>query len=375
MRAKLFLWSVLIFALVLLAPMSVSAQDGATPSPPFNFIDTQLFFVQNSLPSPSAIFAQGLPSGNGYTPLTQGRGTFTSGNIQRATDGRYFVLISLSNSSQQTLGLLISSFDQSLLLNYLNSAGVFFAAMVVPTGIEPGFGSMPGGDDVYYIQRQTGDIDVEMALLPQGSVNPNQDYAVYFAVDPVLSSANQAHLYHSPRWKSVYTWAVADGGSISYQLWRNNPGAYAGEIDHRAGQPMPQPLYDEVSSGGTAQYNALITNQSNRSSYRLYGGFTTTPQTITPPESINPFPSCPLPPRMTVGQLGQVMGDTPLPNRLRRQPSLSGSIITTIPINELFSVIGGPKCANGILWWQVDYGGRTGWTAEGQNGVYYIRPH
>jgi hypothetical protein len=233
---------------------------------------------------------------------------------------------------------------------------------------------MPGGDDVYYIQRQTGDIDVEMALLPRGSVNRNQDYVVYFAVDPVLSSADQAHLYHSPRWKSVYTWAVADGGSISYQLWRNNPGAYAGEIAHRAGQQTPQPLYDEVSSG-TAQYNALITNQANRSSYRLYGGFTGTPQTITPPESINPFPSCPLPPRMTVGQLGIVTADSPLPNRLRSQPSLSGTIITTIPVNEIFSVIGGPECANGILWWRVDYGGRTGWTAEGQNGTYYIRPY
>jgi hypothetical protein len=75
--------------------------------------------------------------------------------------------------------------------------------------------------------------------------------------------------------------------------------------------------------------------------------------------------------RVTVGISGQV---TPgLPNALRTQAG-SGQVIGYIPAGGFFRVTGGPQCVSGVLWWQVQYGATTGWTGEGQSGVYWVTP-
>ena len=64
------------------------------------------------------------------------------------------------------------------------------------------------------------------------------------------------------------------------------------------------------------------------------------------------------------------------PNRLRSDPSTSGAIIGEIPAGETFYVLGGPICddANGIVWWQVDFNGLVGWTAESLGDTYFVEP-
>ncbi len=79
-----------------------------------------------------------------------------------------------------------------------------------------------------------------------------------------------------------------------------------------------------------------------------------------------------LPARLTVGGQGRV---TPgLPNKMRLEPSLASAQIGNIPGEGVFSVIGGPHCADGFLWWKVTYGSTTGWTANGDGTDYWVEP-
>ncbi|GAB4555879.1 MAG: hypothetical protein OHK0023_27620 [Anaerolineae bacterium] len=82
-----------------------------------------------------------------------------------------------------------------------------------------------------------------------------------------------------------------------------------------------------------------------------------------------------LPSRLTVGGRGRV---TPgLANAVRAQPSTNRSfspVLGEIPAGGVFNVIGGPQCGDGYTWWQVNYNGLLGWTAEGNNGVYWLEP-
>ncbi len=78
------------------------------------------------------------------------------------------------------------------------------------------------------------------------------------------------------------------------------------------------------------------------------------------------------PPRLAVGQQGRV---TPgLPNRMRSEPSLSAAEVGSIPGEGVFTVVGGPVCADGYTWWQVSYAGTVGWTASGNSAEYWVEP-
>ncbi|MDQ7034092.1 MAG: hypothetical protein Q9P01_04445 [Anaerolineae bacterium] len=62
-------------------------------------------------------------------------------------------------------------------------------------------------------------------------------------------------------------------------------------------------------------------------------------------------------------------------NRLRQSPSTDGTILMEIPNGAVFVVTTGPECdAEGIVWWQIDYDGVVGWTAESLGDERYIVP-
>lgn len=98
------------------------------------------------------------------------------------------------------------------------------------------------------------------------------------------------------------------------------------------------------------------------------------PQASATP-SVVPTPvSCPglLPSRMIKGQFGIVLpGDA---NNMRTSPNRSAPKNGAIPAGDTFEVLDGPVCADGYAWWQVNYNGVIGWTAEAGGGDYWIEP-
>lgn len=96
--------------------------------------------------------------------------------------------------------------------------------------------------------------------------------------------------------------------------------------------------------------------------------------TFTPPssEEAAQLAGCNLTPRLTTGDEGYVL---PGPaNRLRTQPNTDSAVITNIPGEAFFTVLDGPVCNQGFVWWEVQYGDLFGWTAEGADGEYYLAP-
>jgi hypothetical protein len=42
----------------------------------------------------------------------------------------------------------------------------------------------------------------------------------------------------------------------------------------------------------------------------------------------------------------------------------------------VIDILDGPVCTqDGIAWWQVEWRGKTGWTAEGQANTYWVVPN
>lgn len=91
---------------------------------------------------------------------------------------------------------------------------------------------------------------------------------------------------------------------------------------------------------------------------------------ITAQEDAN-CPGAPQP-RLLVGGQGRVTpGD---PNNVRDAAAPSGTKVGEIPGGEVFFVLEGPVCTDGLNWWRVSYDDLTGWTVEGQGNGYWVEP-
>lgn len=106
-----------------------------------------------------------------------------------------------------------------------------------------------------------------------------------------------------------------------------------------------------------------------------------TPAPIDSDEPPYSNPLCPTPPqgltymrtRLTPDVQARVSAG--LPNRLRDNPGTDAAVIGEIPPGSVFTVLAGPNCdAEGRLWWQIDYDGLVGWTAEVSGGDHLLEP-
>ncbi len=104
---------------------------------------------------------------------------------------------------------------------------------------------------------------------------------------------------------------------------------------------------------------------------------TPTPRPTIDP-SVDTTASCPgsPPSRLSAGTRAFITNDPDLSNRLREEPGLDATILGFIPAGQSIIILDGPVCGEEdfILWWQVDYDGVQGWTAEGEEDTYYIEP-
>jgi hypothetical protein len=96
----------------------------------------------------------------------------------------------------------------------------------------------------------------------------------------------------------------------------------------------------------------------------------------------SPFPTVPPPAQVTCPGFVQsrLWPDTyaqvspGVANNLRADATTSSAQIGTIPGGGVFAVLDGPVCAENMAWWQVQYQGQIGWTAEGQGSTYWLVP-
>jgi hypothetical protein len=75
---------------------------------------------------------------------------------------------------------------------------------------------------------------------------------------------------------------------------------------------------------------------------------------------------------LVVGERGQVSPGQS--NNVRDVPNREGARVGQIPGGETFAVLDGPVCTDGLVWWQVDYGGLVGWTVDGMDGEQWLLP-
>lgn len=85
----------------------------------------------------------------------------------------------------------------------------------------------------------------------------------------------------------------------------------------------------------------------------------------------NPFLS-----QVRVGDTAQVALDPPLPNRVRQESNTTATIVGYIDPGEQVTIIDGPSCSQGWVWWKVEgkSGTLIGWTAEGNQDAYWLVP-
>lgn len=103
------------------------------------------------------------------------------------------------------------------------------------------------------------------------------------------------------------------------------------------------------------------------------GGVPTSAPTSAPGGLDDPACMGVRPSSLVVGGQGRV---TPgLPNKMRSAPGTAAAEVGSIPGEAIFAVVGGPRCADGYLWWQVSYNGVTGWTAAGSSTEDWVVPY
>jgi roadblock/LC7 domain-containing protein len=159
--------------------------------------------------------------------------------------------------------------------------------------------------------------------------------------------------------------------------------------DTSLGCPREGTAYAQVVSLG---YKFLLTYRGKTYDYRVSadsrtvilctstGGAESPSATATPitPDTIDSTVPCAapepgvvyMPTRLTTGIQARVAAGPP--NNQRSAPGIDAPFLGDIPGGSVVKVVAGPECTEGLVWWQVDYDGRVGWTVEGRDGAYWL---
>jgi WD40 repeat protein len=167
--------------------------------------------------------------------------------------------------------------------------------------------------------------------------------------------------------------------------------------DSSLGCPQPGLAYLQVVTPG---YRFLLEYNGATFDYRVSADNNTVircsgPETVpaapaqqptltpTPPAASVPAAATPeasrtvcdgaMPTRLSVGLIARVR-PAGLPVNIRTSPSSSSPRAGQMNPGDTFSIIGGPQCAEILVWWQITFGQISGWAGEGANNVYWIEP-
>jgi WD40 domain-containing protein len=207
-----------------------------------------------------------------------------------------------------------------------------------------------------------------------------------FGVFPAMLSAQGA-----PEQINAALAALSRGVGVPISLnnlenWRWAQDNYP---DTSLGCPQPGAAYAQVVTVG---YKFLLTFNAKTYDYRVSadsqtvilcsvtgesGNASATATPITP-DTIDSSVPCPapepgvvyMPTRLTTGIQARVAAGPP--NNQRSAPGIDAPFLGDIPGGAVIKVAAGPECMDGLVWWQVDFDGRLGWTVEGRDGTYWL---
>lgn len=81
------------------------------------------------------------------------------------------------------------------------------------------------------------------------------------------------------------------------------------------------------------------------------------------------------PPRLSPGAMGRVVPGTGAGNNLRVAPRNDAAVLGVMPQGEIFTVLDGPTCVDGLNWWQIRrWDAQTGWSADGSGSTTWLEP-
>jgi hypothetical protein len=163
---------------------------------------------------------------------------------------------------------------------------------------------------------------------------------------------------------------MATAGSNSVELWNPATGERLISLAGR-GAVAWSPDGTRIATS-TLDNRISIIDVSNLS---IPVSITDNDATQVPGDISSPTPTfCPdaPSPRLTVGQQARVVPSWA--SNLRAEPALDAERVLIIPGRGVFTVLDGPLCEADYVWWQVEYDGQRGWTAEGREGEYWLEP-
>ena len=203
-----------------------------------------------------------------------------------------------------------------------------------------------------------------------GILGLSEDQAAYvMKVSPLSPSDNQVESYGvepvfmDGAWRDVFRVKIpADRPPMDV-----NVRVYAVTLNSRPGQleQIPSTTPDRLAT----EWAAYIFNTPTA---------TIPAATATQTPSVPNLANCPgaLPSRLQVGQSGTVSLEPPVANRVRSEPDREAEVLGQMMPGEKFTVLDGPRCADGWTWWRVRSRPQEleGWTSEGDETTYWLQP-
>jgi hypothetical protein len=202
-----------------------------------------------------------------------------------------------------------------------------------------------------------------------GILGPSEDRAAYvMEVTPLSSMDNQVESYGvepvfmDGAWRDIFRVKIpADRPPM--------------DVNVRVYAVTPNSRPDQLTQVPTITPDRVATELA---AYIFANPTATLAATATQTPSILNPAGCPgaLPSRLQVGQSGTVSLEPPIANRVRSQPSRDAEILGQMMPGEKFTILDGPRCADGWTWWRVRSRAQSleGWTAEGNAEEYWLVP-
>ncbi|MBZ0288448.1 MAG: Ig-like domain-containing protein, partial [Anaerolineae bacterium] len=239
-------------------------------------------------------------------------------------------------------GFFYYSYDSSLNLSFPQEPSTDYTITIAP-GMEDVYGNRI--ERQFVLRYTTARYDPDVTLQVPGGVGFYNAY----------NEQTQLFLTH----RNV--------SSIELSLYAVGTNAFINTLNNYSYDPASN--YSPSQADLLRSWEIVSTTPENQTRYELL-------ELGSTGDTGSPIPStvdCPgaMPSRLKAGDSAIVITD-PDPIRARSAP-VEGDVVTQLYRDYQLPIVGGPECANSIVWWQVQLRDQTtAWVAEGAEGEYYL---